>query len=149
MTGGGVSAGWQSEGGWSLRILKAATADTGFPFLQPSSDLTMLLAFVERFDRLGWLPPLDEQKLKLLAAHDVQMHVVHETLCFYEFCSKGARGERDPWLSIFFHVDQKKRVRICGVEPTASIAVHRQTVVGRMARRVNDLSQWLKRRKDL
>jgi hypothetical protein len=81
----------------------------------------MLLAFLDRFDRLGWFPPMDLEKRRVLAAHDVIMHVVREDLCFYEFCWKGARGERDPWLCIFFHVAAGAQIRICAVEPCEAI----------------------------
>jgi hypothetical protein len=98
----------------SLRILNEATSDVGFTSLRADRDLPMLLAFLERFDALGWLPPVDLEKRRVLAAHDVIMHVVREDLCFYEFVSKGARGERHPWLCIFFHVDAAATVRRVG-----------------------------------
>ena len=149
MAEGGSSAGSKPSRGESrLRVLKAATIDAAFPLLRPSADLPMLLAFVERFDRLGWLPPVDEQKRKLLEAHDVQMHVVRDKLCFYEFCSKGFRGERDPWLSIFFHVDDAKRVRICGVSRTDAPATQRREILRQVARRVQELDEWLSRRRE-
>lgn len=106
-----------------VRVLKEATADAGLAQFSATRDLPMLLAFLDQFDRLGWLPPVDMEKRRLLAAHDVIMHVVCEDLFFYEFCSKGARGERDPWLSIFFHVGADSSVRICGVELTENVSV--------------------------
>src|SRR5687768_8474733 len=131
----------------SLRILKEAADDAGFAHLRADRDLPMLLAFLERFDALGWLPPIDLEKRRLLAAHDVIMHVVREDLCFYEFVSKGARGERQPWLSIFFHVDTAAAVRLCGVELTKQVASRRAVVVERMRMRVEVLDNWLKRSK--
>ncbi len=109
----------------SLRILKEAAVDAGLAHLRSDRDLPMLLAFLERFDRLGWIPPVDLEKRRILAAHDVIMHVVRDDLCFYEFCSKGARGEREPWLTIFFHVDADSLVRICGVELTKNLGRRR------------------------
>ena len=72
-----------------VRILKEATADDGFAQFSTTRDLPMLLAFLDQFDRLGWLPPVDAEKREILAAHDVIMHEVRDDLCFYEFCSRG------------------------------------------------------------
>jgi hypothetical protein len=127
-----------------VRILKAAELDEGYPYLRREADLPMLLAFVERFDRLGWLPPIDAEKRHLLAAHDVIMHVVREGLCFYEFCSKGARGERDPWLTLFFHVDARRQLRLCGVELTAFVRRHEPIVLRKMRMRVEQLDASLR-----
>src|SRR5437016_1498365 len=105
----------------SFRLMHEAKEDSGHPFFQPGRDLPMLLAFLERFNQLGWFPPIDAEKRRLLAAHDVIMHVIRDDLCFYEFCSKGARGERDPWLSIFFHVDMDSTIRVCALQPTGRL----------------------------
>src|SRR3712207_697972 len=120
----GESAGRSSRGRFSIssiRALKVAVADDAYNELQPATDLQMLVSFLERFDALGWIPPLTMEKQILLAAHDVTMHQVRQDLLFYEFCSKGGRGERDPWISIFFHVASDRQVRICGVELTAFV----------------------------
>jgi hypothetical protein len=60
----------------SVRVLNEASADEAIRLLRPSRDVAMMLAFLDRFDHLGWLPPIDEEKGKLLAAHDVIMHRV-------------------------------------------------------------------------
>jgi hypothetical protein len=132
----------------SLRIMKEARLDSGHALLRPALDLQMLLAFLERFDRLGWFPPIDLEKRRVLAANEVTMHVVREDLCFYEFCSKGARGERSPWLTIFFHVDARSNVRICGVEPTPLVNRQRSGVLDRIRMRVEKIDRALKRRKE-
>ena len=108
----------------------------------------MLVSFLERFDQLGWIPPIDSEKRRLLAAHDVIIHVVKDDLCLYEFCAKGARGERNPWITIFFHVDPADRqVRICGVELTRFVERHRTLVLDRMRNRIESLYRALKRRR--
>ena len=132
----------------SLRILKEAMRDAGYALLRPRHDLDMLLTFLERFDRLGWFPPVDLEKRRVLAAHDVIIHVIRGEDCFYEFCSKGARGERRPWLSIFFHVARDARVRICGIERTDWLQRHRNLVLERTRLRVEILSEWLNRREE-
>jgi hypothetical protein len=130
--------------GKSLHVLNEATRDAGYELLRPGRDLPMLLAFLERFDRLGWLPPTDVEKRRLLAAHDVIMYAVRDDLSFYEFRSKGGRGERDPWLTIFFHVAADSRVRICGIELTKQVNRRRAIVIERMRMRVEVLDEWLK-----
>jgi hypothetical protein len=132
----------------SLRILKEATVDNGYKSLRPTRDLAMLLTFIERFDRLGWFPPTDLEKRRLLAAHDVMMHVVRDDLCFYEFCSKGGRGERDPWLTIFFHVDAAACVRICGLERTEELARHREFYLSRIETRVKILTRHMQHKRE-
>lgn len=131
-----------------VRVAKEATADDGFAQLSATRDLPMLLAFLDQFDRLGWLPPVDMEKRRLLAAHDVIMHLAGNDLFFYEFCSKGARGERDPWLSIFFHVGADSIVRICGVELTERLARRRDFYVNRVRERVALLDSRLRSRKE-
>ncbi|MGB7159817.1 MAG: hypothetical protein WBD40_17250 [Tepidisphaeraceae bacterium] len=127
----------------SLRIIKDAVQDDGYKNLRPALDLPMLFAFLERFDHLGWIPPVDAEKRRLLAVHDVIMHEVHDDLCFYEFCSKGARGEREPWLTIFFHVASSSRIRIVGLERTQQLARGREFYLQRVRERVKSLSRRL------
>lgn len=129
-------------------MLKEATQDAGYAYLEPDRDLPTLLVFLQQFDRLGWFPPVTLEKQRLLAAHDVTMHFVRDDLCFYEFCSKGARGERDPWLSIFFHVASDSRIRICGVIPTRRLDRRRSQFVERVEARVKELSRWIKLREE-
>ena len=129
----------------NVRVMKEATTDQAYPQFSATRDLPMLLAFLEQFDRLGWLPPLDAEKQRILAAHDVIIHLVRDDLSFYEFCSKGARGERDPWISIFFHVGLDATVRICGVERTEMLAGRRAAALSRMRLRVDVLDRWLRR----
>jgi hypothetical protein len=117
--------------------------DDGYTELRPARDLPMLFAFLERFDRLGSFPPADAEKRRLLAAHDVIMHEVRDDLCFYEFTSKGARGERNPWLTIFFHVAVSSRVRIVGLERTQQLARDRAFYVQRVRDRVKVLDRRL------
>jgi hypothetical protein len=128
-----------------VRILKEAMADKGLAHLSTTRNLPMLFAFLDQFDRLGWLPPPDPQKREILAAHDVIMHDIRDDLCFYEFCSKGARGEREPWLTIFFHVDADSSVRICGLEQTQRLARHRDFFLNRVRSRVITLDEDLRR----
>ena len=131
-----------------VKILKRAELeDPAFALLRPKADLAMLLAFLQRFDRLGWFPPLDGEKRALLAANDVIIHRVSPDVCFYEFCSKGARGERDPWLTLLFHVDTQACVRICGVVPASFARDHRPAVVKKVGERVRELEKWLRRRR--
>lgn len=131
----------------ALRMLKEATLDDGY-VLYRSSDRSMLFAFLERFDQLGWFPPTDLEKRRLLASHDVIMHVVRDDLCFHEFRSKGARGERQPWLTIFFHVDAGRTVRLCGFEASSFVERHRGVVTERIRMRVEVLGRALDRRKE-
>jgi hypothetical protein len=131
-----------------VRILKQASTDAGMRYFRPASDLRMLLTFLERFEHLGWFPPIDLEKRRLLAAHDVIMHVVRGDLCFYEFCSKGARGERQPWLSVFFHVDAHSTVRICGIVPVGDRMQHRQKTLDIIRLRVEMVQDRLERRKE-
>jgi hypothetical protein len=92
--------------------------------------------------------PIDEEKRRILATHDVMMYPIREDLCVYEFCSKGGRGERDPWLSVFFHASPDRKLRICGVELTETVWRHRTTIVESMVARVIVLDKWLKRHKE-
>ena len=130
----------------NVRILKVAELDDGARLLNRESDLGMLCAFLERFDQLGWLPPLNDEKRKLLAANDVIIHVVGSSVSFYEFCSKGARGERKPWLSVFFHVDAERIVRICGLETVHCVRRHHAIIIDRIHQRVQMLRASLERR---
>jgi hypothetical protein len=131
----------------SVRILKLAREDAAIKELHASSDLRMLLSFLDRFDRLGWIPPSDPEKQQLLAANDVTMHRVSDTVWFYEFCSKGARGERDPWISIFFHIHLPDWcVRICGVEYFSTNRGTRSSLLRRVRRRVETLDRLLLRK---
>jgi len=132
----------------SFRILKDVRDDLGYPHFDAGEDLAMLVAFLERFDRLGWFPPIDLEKQRLLATHDVIMHVIDKDLCFYEFCSKGGRGERDPWLSTFFHVDANATIRICGLVPTARLSKKREFFLEFMRVRVKRLGRSIARRKE-
>ena len=133
----------------SFRLMSEASQDAGLRNLQRHRDLQMLLTFLERFDRLGWLPPADPEKRRLLEVHDVRMHVVRDDLCFYEFVSKGARGERDPWLTIFFHMSMDRQLRICGVETTGDVQRRRRGIVENIEARVERLDARLRRRKEL
>jgi hypothetical protein len=132
-----------------VRILNYASADPDFRLLRPSHDLRMLVAFLDRFDRLGWIPPLTIEKRELLAAHDVIMHHAPlEGFCFYEFCSKGARNDREPWISIFFHVDANKIVRICGVMRTDTVRRRHLLFTQAVRVRVQQLVDWLRERQE-
>jgi len=132
----------------ALRILNDARADPAYPMLSAKTDGQMLLAFLERFDALGWIPPLSQEMRRVLSQFGVIMHLVSDNLCFYEFCSKGARGERDPWLTIFFHVDDATgSVRICGVQTTGQVERRRELILASIAIRVQRLDRWLKRRR--
>jgi len=133
----------------SITILKDALQDDGLSYLKPGRDLPMLLAFLERFDQLGWLPPVDPEKQRILAAHDVTMHTISDRLCFYEFCSKGGRGERDPWLSVFFHVAANAKIRICGLERTLDVQRRRRSIMHNIHARVERLDKWLTRHREL
>ena len=132
---------------FTVRVLKQAEVDPAFKDLR-HSDLQMLLAFAERFDALGWLPPMDEEKRRILAIHDVMMYPIRDDLSVYEFRSKGGRGERDPWLSIFFHVASDRTLRICGIELMDKVSRHRTTIVESMVARAIVLDKWLKRNKE-
>jgi hypothetical protein len=132
----------------SLRVLKEAVKDDGLAYFRRSIDLPMVLAFLEAFDHLGWFPPIDEEKRRTLAAHDVIMHQAGNEACYYEFVSKGARGEREPWLSIFFHADGRSQIRICSVERTLRVSRRRDFYQTRVSLRVQRLERWLKRRKE-
>jgi hypothetical protein len=128
----------------SLRILKVAKTDAGYQHFHARTDLQMLMAFLDRFDRLGWFPPVTDEKRRLLAAYDLTVHVVREEICFYEFCSRGARGERDPWVTVFFHVnDSDGMVRICGIALTQFVERRRALVLEAMRQRVEMLDRWL------
>jgi hypothetical protein len=133
----------------SFRLMIEAAQDAGLKYLRRHRDLQMLLTFLERFDRLGWLPPADPEKRRLLEAHGVTMHVVSGDLCFYEFVSKGARGERDPWLTIFFHMGVDGQLRICGVERTDDVERRRRGIVENIEARVERLDERLRKRKEL
>jgi hypothetical protein len=122
--------------------------DAGFRHFRPEFDLPMLLTFLDRFEHLGWFPPVDLEKARLLAVHDVIMHVVREEICFFEFCSKGGRGERQPWLSIFFHVSADSTLRICGIELSDQVARRRKKVLDKMKLRVDVLNDWLERQSE-
>jgi len=131
-----------------IKVLKEATEDAGYRYLRAGRDLPMLLAFLERFDHLGWFPPLDLEKQRLLAAHDVIMHAITQDLCFYEFLSRGARDEREPWLEIFFHVDEEGQIRICGIEDSRQLARRRSFYLDRIHVRVTRLHDWLEHHKE-
>ena len=106
----------------------------------------MLLSFLDRFDGLGWIPPVTEEKRRALADFGVIIHVVDADILFYEFCSKGARGERQPWLTLFFHVSSaSKRVRICGVEKTQLLERRRKLILQNMSIRVQRLDERLRK----
>ena len=128
-----------------VRILKLAMTDTAYALLDHRADIDMLLAFLDRFDHLGWLPPIDNQKRKLLAANDVSFHVFGKNRCYYEFCSRGARGERRPWLSIFFHVDRNRIVRIIGIVRAQELERRPSLQLEIMRIRVIKLEDWLQR----
>ena len=105
----------------------------------------MLISFLERFEKLGWMPPTNERHVHQLSMNEIKMHLIHESLYFYEYCSRGARGERDPWLTIFFHVDHfRRRIRICGVEFTVFFERARALTLERIANRVKLLEWHLK-----
>ena len=69
----------------SMRILKDARDDPNYALLKPDADLQLLAAFLERMDRLGWIPPLNAERRRLLREYGVIMHVVTDELCFYEY----------------------------------------------------------------
>jgi hypothetical protein len=132
----------------SFRLLELAAQDPALAELHTRTDLQMLLSFIERFDKLGWIPPFTEEHQQLLAASGVTVHQIHPSLRYYEFCSKGARGEREPWITIFFHIDEfERRIRICGVEFTRLFERARDVTYERIAKRIQLLDWKLKRRR--
>lgn len=131
------------------RLIELAQQDPALPQLHTRTDLQMLLAFVERFDRLGWLPPVTQDQMDLLNACGVTVHPVPPSSRYFEFCSKGARGERNPWITIFFHIDEfERRIRICGVEFTNLVGKARALTHERVANRVELLERRLQRRRE-
>jgi hypothetical protein len=74
----------------------------------------MLIAFLSQFDRLGLLPPFTALQRQLLQTFGVIVHLIAPKVAFYEFCSQGARGERDPWLVLFFHLSNAGSPAECG-----------------------------------
>jgi hypothetical protein len=131
----------------TLRILIWAEADSARPLMYSRTDLGMLAAFLDGFDKLGWIPPADDEMRQIREGHDIIMHR-DGRLCFSEFCSKGGRGERDPWITIFFHLDHcRRQVRICGVEETRLYERRQTLVLGKIRYRVQALNERLQARR--
>lgn len=129
-----------------VRMLISAEKDSGYPYFEPESDIQQLLLFVERLQKLGWLPPNDARAVELCTAFGTRPHCVMGTL-FYEFCLSGLRNERSPWLTVFFHIEASTgTIRICGVEKTLLIRRYRKETLEKVRIRVKHLVECQDRR---
>jgi len=134
---------WQSAG--RLRILKEAELDPAYALLKVRDDLQLMLSFVERFDKLGWIPPVAEEQRQLLAAFGVSMHEAGANTCFFEYHVPDLTRTGRPRLTVFFHVDPPTRiVRVSGIERSEIVDRRRSMVVTSHRMRVEELVSWLR-----
>ena len=117
-----------------VRLLKVADADPAAA-LFTSADSDLLLSFLWLFDRSGWLPPTSDEQRRALMAYDVAMHSA-DGRTFYEFRSRGGRDDREPPLTLFFHLHRPSGiVRIIGYYLTEQLSQDRAGVLDVMSAR--------------
>jgi hypothetical protein len=135
---------WRKVSLGNIRRLRSSDDDRAIRHFRPKEDCALLLSFIERLQSLNRLPPSNPKTQQLLKEYGVQSHATGRDSWFYEFVFQGARGERSPWLIVFFHIEPLRNVvRLCGFFEYGLRPKSRKRVIELISARVNELEHCL------